>query len=52
MKKLLRNLLLNPPPSIYNPPRRVVVTGMGVVTPLGSSVDKFWKALNNKGNYL
>jgi len=25
--------------------RRVVVTGMGVVTPLGNSVDQFWSAL-------
>ena len=25
--------------------KRVVVTGMGVVTPLGQSVDEFWKAL-------
>ncbi|MFH1197618.1 MAG: beta-ketoacyl-ACP synthase II [bacterium] len=25
--------------------RRVVVTGMGVVTPIGNNVDEFWKAL-------
>ncbi|MCL4394930.1 MAG: hypothetical protein M1482_09050, partial [Chloroflexi bacterium] len=25
--------------------RRVVVTGLGVVTPVGSSVDKFWAGL-------
>jgi len=26
-------------------PRRVVVTGMGVVSPLGSDVEVFWKRL-------
>ncbi|MEK7822513.1 MAG: beta-ketoacyl synthase N-terminal-like domain-containing protein, partial [Planctomycetota bacterium] len=25
--------------------RRVVVTGLGVITPIGSGKDKFWKAL-------
>lgn len=25
--------------------RRVVVTGLGVITPIGNTVDKFWKAL-------
>ena len=24
---------------------RVVITGMGVITPLGNSVDEFWKNL-------
>ena len=26
-------------------PRRVVVTGMGAVTPLGATVDAFWSGL-------
>ena len=26
--------------------RRVVVTGMGCITPLGHSVDKMWQSLN------
>lgn len=30
---------------MLNNQRRVVVTGMGAVTPLGNSVDKFWSAL-------
>lgn len=28
--------------------RRVVVTGMGAITPIGNSVDAFWDALKNK----
>lgn len=28
--------------------RRVVVTGMGAITPIGNSVDEFWKSLKNK----
>lgn len=27
--------------------RRVVVTGMGAVTPLGCTVDTFWEGLKN-----
>ena len=27
---------------------RVVVTGMGAITPIGSSVDSFWKAVKEK----
>ena len=27
--------------------RRVVVTGQGVVSPVGTGVEKFWKALKN-----
>ena len=30
---------------MYNGRRRVVVTGMGAVTPLGDSVDEYWKSL-------
>ena len=30
---------------MYNGRRRVVVTGMGAVTPLGDSVDDYWKSL-------
>ena len=26
--------------------RRVVVTGMGAVTPIGLSVDEFWQSIN------
>ena len=29
--------------------RRVVVTGMGVVTPLGNDLDTFWKSLISGG---
>lgn len=28
--------------------RRVVVTGMGVITPIGLDVDRFWRAVKNK----
>ncbi len=28
-----------------NPPRRVVVTGLGALTPLGNTADEFWSAL-------
>ncbi|NLY60580.1 MAG: beta-ketoacyl-ACP synthase II [Clostridiales bacterium] len=31
-------------------PRRVVVTGMGAITPLGNSVDIFWEALKDGKN--
>ncbi len=31
--------------AIQNGPRRVVVTGMGALTPLGHSPDKFWEGL-------
>ena len=27
--------------------RRVVVTGMGAITPIGLSVDEFWNRRNN-----
>ena len=30
--------------SYYPPQRRVVITGMGALTPLGNSVDDFWQA--------
>jgi len=29
------------------PERRVVITGMGVVTPIGNSVETFWSNLKN-----
>ena len=28
--------------------RRVVVTGMGAITPIGNSVEEFWNSLKNK----
>ena len=27
--------------------RRVVVTGMGAITPIGKTVDEFWKGIKN-----
>lgn len=27
--------------------RRVVVTGMGAITPIGMTVDEFWKGIKN-----
>jgi len=34
----------NPPMASDKAARRVVVTGMGVVTPIGTTVDEFWQA--------
>ena len=28
--------------------RRVVVTGMGAITPIGNSVDEFWKGIKEE----
>ena len=28
--------------------RRVVVTGMGAITPIGNSVEEFWKAVQEE----
>ena len=28
--------------------RRVVVTGMGAITPIGNTVEEFWKGLKEK----
>ena len=28
--------------------RRVVVTGMGAITPIGNSVDAFWKGVKSQ----
>ncbi len=28
--------------------RRVVVTGMGAITPIGNSVEEFWTGIKNK----
>lgn len=34
-------------PASYNPERRVVVTGLGAITPLGLTVEDFWDGLVN-----
>ena len=31
-------------------PRRVVITGMGAITPLGNSVETFWESLKEGKN--
>ena len=32
--------------------RRVVITGMGAITPLGNSVEAFWNGIKEKKNRL
>jgi 3-oxoacyl-[acyl-carrier-protein] synthase II len=36
--------------SIYSAPRRIVVTGMGVISPIASSISEFWSALITSRN--
>ncbi len=31
--------------------RRVVVTGMGAITPIGNSVEEFWRTEGEKGGH-
>ena len=34
--------------NFYPPERRVVITGMGALTPIGNNVDEFWAGLMQK----